>query len=624
LAASLSLAFLGGCAVPGGPLTGSSSPQTLEGAVRATLQNLPELKVTLPASLSQSSESGARSAARSVGDVEVLDSVPSLKSEAWYQLQSSNGFQGFINKAFGFLREYAKANDVSANQEFTVPVTSADLLNLFAMPASMAQGMKVNARMLVTGSDRDHFTIWAFIDGSIEDSEGQPAPVTFVVKSRMDVESVSGGKLLDFYMNVKTQMGGEEAVMPFYAHYNTATGACDMVQKYESPDHQDPAVIHTYEGIQRSTVGPGGSITSVNLSRFDGEAQGLRVAYGDDVAGGIASLSPGTYNGLPASFLTGEYYGRNGHLLKVVDGSTNLWVPAWDEGVPVFNVRTLGYTQAPDLLQRRSFWDGTTGYTQTEVRSSSGTWVPVYRTRWVDSGRESQYSDDGVSWTDTSGYAWQRSLVFQAGNDPAQWSGGDAVYYWKASRWESTGGVSATIDDLYQGYVVPAPVHRFGRDFFTTDEYPLDTLLPLQGTFAQDYQLIRQEGNTDTWTWTDQDGKERSNSWTAYSFYLNFHQAEGAPIQYSRDEGDINLDNSLSSHDMYYWHDGTETKVKGYFLRTTAAVPEYFTQPDASLVHRVDGQLTQAIEAAYSLDISVYADQMKVALGDPTEGRLDR
>jgi hypothetical protein len=71
---------------------------------------------------------------------------------------------------------------------------------------------------------------------------------------------------------------------------------------------------------------------------------------------------------------------------------------------------------------------------------------------------------------------------------------------------------------------------------------------------------------------------------------------------------------------MYYWHNGTTTKEKGYFYRTTGALPPYFTQPSTTLVNQVDGNLQAAMGSALALDGTAYTAPLAICLAGPATG----
>jgi len=210
-------------------------------------------------------------------------------------------------------------------------------------------------------------------------------------------------------------------------------------------------------------------------------------------------------------------------------------------------------------------------------------------------------------------------------NDPAPgiWTAGDTVYYWKSGNSYTENGINYWQTDFYKGYVVPEPETRFGKSYWLSYEYPLGRLLPLSASYATQYKLIQEEGETWTNSWTDWDGVTRDWSWTNFQYYLNKTSrdlnGDGAidsedsedPVRYD-DTFDIRLD-KLSQYDMYYWGNGEMSKVKAYFLRTTGALPDYFTSPSTVAIDAVNHALNSLMDSAYSIGIDTYASKIEAA-----------
>jgi hypothetical protein len=209
--------------------------------------------------------------------------------------------------------------------------------------------------------------------------------------------------------------------------------------------------------------------------------------------------------------------------------------------------------------------------------------------------------------------------VYKSGST---WSGGDTVYYQNESTYLNEGNNSYWIQTMYPGYVVPTAVAKFGKNYFVTNEYPLDAILPLASAYTTNYKLIQEEGDTSQWSWTDWEGKTQTSSYTNYSYYLNHTKNGENPIRLDSADGDINISDKLSSYEMYYWNNGKTDKVKGYFLRTTGNVPPYFTQPSATLIDRVDAKLNYVLEKARTLSGADFKTQLDISRGDPTAGKF--
>jgi hypothetical protein len=95
------------------------------------------------------------------------------------------------------------------------------------------------------------------------------------------------------------------------------------------------------------------------------------------------------------------------------------------------------------------------------------------------------------------------------------------VYYCQGSESYTEASTSYHQTNYYKGFVVPAPEYKFGKGYYIRYEYPLKNVLPLAGTYATDYKLIQEEGETSNSTWIDMNGDSQNWSWTNYTFYLN-------------------------------------------------------------------------------------------------------
>jgi len=354
----------------------------------------------------------------------------------------------------------------------------------------------------------------------------------------------------------------------------------------------------------------------------------------------------GTSTSHAEDYYWGEYYDQNGELLRRDNGNSRLWVPVWDEASST-NLSTLGYTVAPETYSTRSYSkrEGDIWYQYRERKTGSGWeayareyrestpegtwdcitqkwdgngWINDYKWSYPASG--SYFSWSGTGWTVMVGYpqngSW--SFIYKSNTTPGEWTAGDAVYYWKSQYSYTSNDIYYWQTDFYQGYVVPTPVHRFGKDYWVNYEYPLGRLLPLVEPYATQYKLIQEEGRTDNGTWFDWEGNEQTYSWTSYQYYLNKSTRVIAdatlpaedPIRYE-DAFDIQLNDKLSQNDMYYWGNGTMSKVKAYFVRTTGALPDYFSAPSTTAIDNVNLKLNALMDSAYDIGLDAYASKIE-------------
>jgi hypothetical protein len=522
---------------------------------------------------------------------------------------------------------------------FVVPVTD-DTLVSFGMPESMRGKIKVVDKLLISGESVEKFSIFLNVDVVVSDTG---ASFSSTYHGRIDVTNVNHSRRFSMYLlanhKYKIMDGQEQSLtVPFYSYYDTATGACDSVNSYSYTNPTD-GTITTSDSIQRTSVDTDGSISNVNVGSSSGQSQYVYAAYGDDIAGGIASLSSDSSPDNSGQTVThnrywGEYYGTNGDLLLRANGDTVHQSPLNSESKLVnLKAAPFNFTSAPAAPVQRSRWSSSTydSNTQsstneqvTEVQALGGAWIPVSRYTWNWNGTTQQstqtnevYNFGTSSWDNTP--VWGTSLVYKSG---LTWSGGDTVYYQNESTYLNEGNNSYWIQTMYPGYVVPTAVAKFGKNYFVTNEYPLDAILPLASAYTTNYKLIQEEGDTSQWSWTDWEGKTQTSSYTNYSYYLNHTKNGENPIRLDSADGDINISDKLSSYEMYYWNNGKTDKVKGYFLRTTGNVPPYFTQPSATLIDRVDAKLNYVLEKARTLSGADFKTQLDISRGDPTAGKF--
>ena len=627
-------------------------PATLEDAAKTTLMNLPHLMMKLPKSLSLDESA---TASRALGDTTELtvEMLPALKSQAWYDLQSSDSsIIGFINKAFGYLKKYAKDNPIPAGETFSIPFGDDQLIEMLDMPDDMRGLYTTTVRFNIKGETAEAFKIYG--DIVLSGGNSSSGLINLNVKTRFDIVCSGSDSTIEMYIwiDMNQSYSGETytMTMPMYVTFDSTTGACTMVSS-----SNDNGVI--YSMIEETKVAADGSISNVNASLNDGVLRYLHVAYGDDTAGGIASMNSwtNTYINFDGSTTTrdedyywGEYYDQNGELLRRDNGNSRLWVPVGDESYYT-NLKNLGYQVAPEVYSTRSYgkYENETWYQYRERRTSEGNWEAYARnysvsnddswewiTQKLDGGvwenyykwsysamNGSYYSWNGSDWIIMNGYPQNDScsFIYKSDSNPGVWTAGDTVYYWKSGDSYSVGDISYWQTDFYKGYVVPTPENRFGKSYWINYEYPLGQLLPLSPTYAAQYKLIQEEGLTHTNSWVDWNGATQEWSWTNYQYYLNKTSRDlngdglmdgEDPIRYD-DTFDIRLDDKLSQYDMYYWANGKMSKVKAYFVRTTGALPDYFCTPSTVAIDKVNQKLNDLMNSAYATGIDAYAEKLK-------------
>jgi hypothetical protein len=612
---------LAGCVIPN---TVSPGNLSVAKAAQAALATLPVLKLNLPGSLSGQS-TGTKSLSRTLGDTTDLSTatLPTLKSQAWYDLQGNGGnpFLSVINKAFTLVRSYASNNTITENTVFSIPLNATNLADIFG--SAPPPTITFDNQFKVTGTDTSNFQI--FFKVLMHDSA---STMQATVQGRFDIAGTGTNQQIKMYFLIQSTMGSQSQTMPFYAFYDAATGSCEFVTSFDGIMTSTSTVNsvttttttpYHVDSIQKSIAVGGGAMTNMNVSKQtsgSNHSTYVNVSYGDDSAGGIASLSD--YSGGSGQYYWGEYYDGSGNLLLRSNGNSQLWTPDANGNV-IINAKDYGFTSPPTNLEVTSVSasDGTNWVTTRTLKDSSGNPNNVEKYYWDSVGNkyvDQVYDSATSSWVTLPANTWTSIAYKSAGG----WTAGDAIYYWQSGTYDNA--TNAWVETLYQGYVVPASVQKFGHAFYLTNEYPLVQIMPLTAAYAANYKLIQEEGNTYTGTWTDNDGVQQPWSWTNYSFYLNKNQPGESPIRMDAAAGDINFNDKLQQYDMYYWHNGTTTKEKGYFYRTTGALPPYFTQPSTTLVNQVDGNLQAAMGSALALDGTAYTAPLAICLAGPATG----
>ena len=579
-----------------------------------------------------------------------------MKSQAWYDLQGTGGntFLTIINNAFVVLKAYASSHTVPVNEIFEIPVTDDDLIAVAKLPDAYRGIFTASARFKITGETGSAFQIYC--DFSLSGSQGS-ASLLCTAKTRFDITTEGSDSKMDMYFLIGTEQSDGVNTMsneiPVYASYDSKTGACSMVAKQDSGGS-------TLVSIQETKVDAvDGSISNINTNIANGIPSYLHVAYGNDTAGGIASVSPFSYDsngdGTPEDHDSywGEYYNSNGELICRTNGDNNIYAPVGDI-TRYTNLQDLGYTTPPEIYSIRYhstyeddqyFWynerktstgwevftrkyytsDGESQTYTTTIQEKSGeVWVDVYRASWDGTGGEqSEVYWDGSSWQPGAGpYRNYDSWDFMFKATPGVWSTGDAIYYYKEGISYTESEITYNQTNFYKGYVVPAPDTKLGKSFYISYEYPLRNVLPLAGSYATDYKLIQEEGTTYSDSWTDWEGNHQTWSWTNYSYYLNKNSRDldgdgvidpESPIRFD-ENFDIKLD-KLSQYDIYYWHNGEIEKTKGYFVRISSqdALPDYLSTPDTTVINMVDGKLQTLLDSAYFNSATAYDAQIETA-----------
>ncbi|MCG8477903.1 MAG: hypothetical protein MI724_02320 [Spirochaetales bacterium] len=176
----------------------------------------------------------------------------------------------------------------------------------------------------------------------------------------------------------------------------------------------------------------------------------------------------------------------------------------------------------------------------------------------------------------------------------AQWDAGDAVYYWNSSAEYDDGDADTFVwREVYMiGYQVPSAVQIFGGTYYFEDRYPLKHLLPLTGAYAGN-AIKREEGETFSDTWQDDEGEEHSWSWTDYRYFIDVNGDNA--LNEGGQNLDVRLDN-VRANEFWIWDNEAfeEIKVTAPVVASSSGrLPGYFgfRSTDQAIVDAVGARI---------------------------------
>jgi len=565
-------------------------------SVSEVLKNIPEVKPALPKSLQLPDSDKALRSSKAANDITELTTanVSPVKSQAWVDLQEGDDVQLMFNRAVKFIANYATANDIAIDQEFSAPIDATALADIFKIPVNMALSMTVSNKCVIKGSDPKDIVLYCKI--SIKNSHG-----TIPISAKVGIKTAADSSVR-LTVNLDIAIGGG-MTQRMYVDFDSATSACTSVVSMQDSSGADQGTF-----IRTATLGGDGSISTVN--RSTGSSSGVspmpgftHIAYGDDNYGGIASLSSFTnpLNSTTNDFYYGEYYNSSGNLMRRDNGNSAVWSIDSQVLDHQKNISSLGIPSSPLP-------------THIYVREKTG-------------GTGYQHSTNGTTWTDFAagsyGYVdpnnYWNGFYYKANTASTSLSPGDALYYLEKIESISDGDYVGK-STYYLGYVVPTATTLFGKSLYLDYEYPLNSLLPIVGN----YTLIqKQVGDSQSFTWEDWEGNSITNTFAYYLYYLN-NNSSGLKDQIEPGL-DIDLSNNLTNYDVYYFSGGKLSQAKGYFFRTSQDLPGYFTPLTSTVTTAIGGvktKLTDLMNTALALDSADYASLLVSLAGDSVLGGL--
>ncbi|MFP4331627.1 MAG: hypothetical protein ACLFP6_13005 [Spirochaetaceae bacterium] len=523
--------------------------------VSSNLREMPEPGVALPASLSAggtgtSASSIGASAVGEVVDVE-RSGLSDVRAQGWYDVVEASEPSGLLTAFVTEIRELASERELEFDTIYSL--SEREFYN----------GRYDMGTMMITGTSADEFTVWwhpepfdtwdTHIQLNVKrtGTEWETEMLTTIVESEGEA----------------TSSDGVPGTAREYAYFNSATGESVQAYAFDPVDQTPPSghdhPVGYWREISRSHSS-GGTVTFVSRDeqtyKYDGSTfsdSGARVGWGNDTTGGVIATGTDDRGGYAAK----EYYDENGGLIQRSRGETTLdtdWLSWLDGGHNVAD--SLG--SAPDTIYAFEYWN-----------------VDEYK---VFISEDADFSDsDNHDVTDDS---W--NFFYRQGTD---WQAGDAVYDWDGSEDHTVdlngdGETEGRLVTFSKGYEVPASEAVFDGNYYFRNEFPLKSLLPIQGAFA-DEPLRRHQGETYEEDW---------GSWTDYTYFFDLDNDN------KLDHGgtDHILSNVFMNESWTWAPDAVEaTIVKAPFFSTTGTnLPSYFSVPDQSLVTTVESRIDDAYE----------------------------
>ena len=287
-----------GCSSGGG----GSSPTTAS----STLSTLPELEVSLPASLGGAGAPVSGSVRASAeGDVTAVNAadLPYAQASGWQVVYESTRPEIITRIFLEELREFAAEQELAFDTVYTLGTRGTDLGNTALGIPSMDFG-----RLKLTGSVSD-MTVWWYAEPVAGVITG--AHQMLHISQSGGALEVEGVRVVEWGTNASNAGKTDGQVDWMYQYYNGSTEEA-IFGTQENVPSQDPVLEFargTRDGGGATTVfvrrGPfvGGTLTTENLT----------VGWGDDTIGGVAVIGPSENH--PDEEVLREVYNSTGALV---------------------------------------------------------------------------------------------------------------------------------------------------------------------------------------------------------------------------------------------------------------------------------------------------------------------
>jgi len=540
-----------------------------EVSVADTISNLPDMKVDLPSSLS-----GVTSGSTSPRTILTTDNVDGVRSEGWKELRQKFNednplFSGdtallFLDELKQFADETIALGE-SLETDRVYHLGTRNLLDQY--PAlevyDLDEMFTIDLGSFYITEEDNHTRIYWSVQWPTYNELGE----------------LMGTQLMRFYFIIDTSATEDRVTFLMTSPPENPT------MQYYSYYDGNQGILETYNENAYGEDRMKAFFTNENLKLYeyyidqDDENTWIdkRIAYGNDEMGGLVSLSETQYLESTESWASSEYFDGEGNLVLEQWGQDNE-LPYWTEwaendGENIKGFNGMGAT-APERIWIR----------KTQPFSGEPIWEYTTATDYT-----------GASWTSFTTYkSYLYSLYWK---ENAEWAEGDSNYWYSESVYESDNDNSYSYKLFEKGDQIPAASTLMGQDFTLSKTYPLYSLLPLSAAYVNDYDLVSDEGTTDSFEWYDENGELHTYNWTYYDFYL-VSKASAGIIDKDRDL----LISGLNEQTYYDWDyaTGEISETKAYVFSTCSNLPSFFSFNGSSIVSTVDAQLNAEFDGAYS------------------------
>lgn len=559
------------------PGTGENPPVLSNTEV---LANLPEIEVQLPKSLTASTQSSSRA----IGDVTKLDkkNVKSVKSEGWINLNNeANSNSSKIGLLFlSEIKQYANETLDEGNDLESGEIYALGIRNLYdqtpeydELPQEMKEYYNFDlGKIKIESSDNKMEIYWKVNWPGYEEEPFRPMHFYFDITNPGEDNSVVKfyAKFLDESMHYYTEskMDTGETVT-WSKNYESEINNHIMKKKFYYNEDNNLILFDYYNAV--STYTDDGDGTTYTDTYND-----EKIAFGNDNLGGVISM----YD----TYVEAEFYNGNGELVVEEEGSSeNYNYSIYDYDLNLKSI--LNLSEAPNTFKIKDVynWDSqeTTLFYQL---SDSEEWVELTTDNTNCWGYYSFYYSDSENISSLS-------------------SPGDRKYDYFDYSWEDTENGYSYIKEFKTTYIVPEASNYFGNEYFLSQKYPLDQLLPLSAEYSEKFELYQKELDSETYDW-DEDG-EIDYVWYDLEFWLeSLTDDEGNTTNNSEfnEDADIKL-NGLDQEEFYYWDSATlqSYEVYSYVYRTNEGLlPDFFNFSNESLVTNAKLEIEKIYNQEYN------------------------